>query len=298
MKQNVTIAKIREYLLSGYTIEEATKKAGEVFVSCETTRKASERKKVGELTFGVEIECLLLPNTDINAKFTEAGVINHNSIGHYNHTDSETSYKVMTDASVCGSGYDNREIVSPILRNFDTLKKVCEVLRANGAIVNSTCGLHVHIGAKNFTQRQIVNICHNYGKLEGVIDTFMAESRRASNKFFCQSIAGFDFSKAKNINEAYKAMGGEKDIASSTRTDRRYYKVNLEAYGQHNTIEFRQHQGTLNIKKITFWVEFLRKLCKWSKTNRLEANVENIDDILFLNDDEKAFFKARAVELS
>ena len=68
----------------------------------------------------------------------------------------------------------------------------------------------------------------------------------------------------------------------------RYYKVNAESYTRHKTIEFRQHQGSTNYKKIEMWVKFCAKLVGWSRNN-----VFTSEDIPFLNKEEKAFFQSR-----
>jgi hypothetical protein len=74
----------------------------------------------------------------------------------------------------------------------------------------------------------------------------------------------------------------------------RYYKINCEAWGRHHTIEFRHHQGTTDYDKISYWARFCIKLVHWSADHRLNAPVRSIDDVPFLTDDEKNFFKDRA----
>lgn len=38
----------------------------------------------------------------------------------------------------------------------------------------------------------------------------------------------------------------------------RYFKINLQAYLRHGTIEFRQHSGSANATKVCNWVRFLQ----------------------------------------
>ena len=121
--------------------------------------------------------------------------------------------------------------------------------------------------------------------LENVIDTFMAQSRRADNNIYCHSMAGLNFENCNTVS----------DVQSVCSHDR-YFKVNSMAWNRHHTIEFRQHQGTTNYEKISNWVKFCAKLVGWSKNNRLTNRIELIDDIPFLTDTEKAYFKARKAE--
>ena len=78
----------------------------------------------------------------------------------------------------------------------------------------------------------------------------------------------------------------------------RYFKVNACSYARHQTIEFRQHQGSTDFEKISNWVNFCAKLVAWSKKNVLNSEVNSIDDIPFLTAKEKSFFKSRAEVLA
>lgn len=235
----------------------------------------------GVYTFGVEIECFV-------PQYRIQDTANSNNVRiayeSYNHTDNTTHYKFVHDGSVLG---DNAiECVSPILKGnkgMSSLKAACKALNEAGATVNRTCGLHVHIGAKNMTNKQISNVYKNYQKLETVIDSFLAPSRR--NNSYAKSLRGLRFDSCETPYDIASYMGS------------RYYKVNPEAYRRHYTIEFRQHQGTTNYEKISKWIKFLMKLCDWSKENVLANEITNISDIPFLNDAEKRFFEGRKAEI-
>lgn len=203
----------------------------------------------------------------------------------YNHTDNKSYFKIVSDSSV-GGDVDPNEVVSPVLNGntngMATLKKAIKSLDAVGARVNSTCGLHVHIGAAKLTGEQYVNVFKNYQKLERLIDSFMAPSRRGNCRW-AASLLDKDFSNCR----------GNYDIRRNVFHGDRYYKVNAESFARHKTIEFRQHQGSTNYKKIEMWVKFCVKLVGWSRNNVFTSEVMNIEDIPFLNKEEKAFFQSR-----
>lgn len=232
-------------------------------------------------TFGVEIECLLPYRFDVCSAIRNVNVSIVDNYNNYNHQDSATAYKFMSDASVGGHNCRGGEIVTPILRNLDTLSQVCSVLNANNVKVNKTCGLHVHVSAADLTAEQYINVFKNYQKLERLIDTFMAESRRRFNNRFCNSIVNLDFTNCTNFYDVSRVA------------DTRYVKVNPQAYRRHKTIEFRQHQGSTDIVKIAKWVSFCEKLVEFSKHKVFETEITSIDDIEFLSESEKTFFKAR-----
>lgn len=237
----------------------------------------------GRFTFGVEMECFV--NRGAIRTAAEQTGMNYEYEG-YNHRDGHDYFKFVTDGSVRGMA-DPIECVSPVLSGVDgkrALKNACKTLNTAGANINQTCGLHVHIGAAKLTAKQYCNVFVNYAYLEAVIDTFMAPSRRANNAYYATTLQDHIY----NLEYA-TSVDGVRSILGS-----RYHKVNAESYARHKTIEFRQHAGTTNFDKIINWVNFCGKLVVWSKTHRLTAPIANIDEIPFLNADEKAFFKTRA----
>jgi hypothetical protein len=64
-------------------------------------------------------------------------------------------WKAMRDGSLhCLSG-KSAEIVSPICtyEDIETVQAVVRAVKAAGAKVNYTCGIHVHVGVPNITGR-------------------------------------------------------------------------------------------------------------------------------------------------
>lgn len=266
----------KKALLSiGLTDYEATILTGE----CSKVRKSST------YTFGVEIECLVPRHAIVERANANGTPIRYEG---YNHADNKSYFKFVSDASIHGE--NPIECVSPVLSSrggFKKLENACKTLNEAGAVVNRSTGLHVHIGAEHLTEEQYVSVFANYRRLERVVDTFMANSRRADNSQWCKSVGGFRFEECATRAEVLEMMGYN-----------RYFKVNPCSYDRHKTIEFRQHQGSTDFKKISMWVKFCAKLVEWSCKNRLDRNVYTIDEIPFLNQTEKNFFKGRAEQLS
>lgn len=241
-------------------------------------KQVTERFK---FTFGVEIECLVASSVMRECATRNAMPFQYEG---YNHTDNNHYYKFVSDSSIRGE--NPIECVSPVLTGkagMKSLENCCKALNEANAQVNVSTGLHVHIGAQNLSDEAYVNVFKNYQKLESVIDTFMARSRRENNSQWCRSLQGKDFSLCTSKNDVYDVMSGN-----------RYYKVNACSYSRHRTIEFRQHQGSTDFEKISNWVNFCAKLVAWSKKNVLQTEVTSIDEIPFLTVKEKSFFKQRA----
>lgn len=238
-------------------------------------------REVHKFTFGVEIECLVAANvmrecaTRNNMPFQYEG---------YNHIDNNHYYKFVSDSSIRGE--NPIECVSPVLSGKNGMKSLeicCKALNEANAQVNISTGLHVHIGVTKLSDTAYVNVFKNYQKLEKVIDTFMARSRRANNSQWCRTLQGISFDNCSVKLDVFEVMNGN-----------RYFKVNACSYSRHKTIEFRQHQGSTDFEKISNWVNFCTKLVAWSKKNVLSSEVTSIDDIPFLTAKEKSFFKSRA----
>lgn len=208
---------------------------------------SEETNGVASMTqkFGVEIECMVPRDVNLYALMNEAGVQNQWTEKH--------------DGSLMPPvGYRGVEIVSVPLHNlddsFESIKKICNVLNKAGAIINKTCGLHVHVDASGFSAAQMRNVFDRYKKFEIEIDKWMPASRRKSENTYCRSLNGVDVFHSDSINTMCGNTGSS-----------RYLKVNLQAYLVHGTVEFRQHSGTTRADKIINWVKFCINFMKQSK---------------------------------
>ena len=222
--------------------------------------------------FGVEIEFKGISN---NKAAQILNLVNVDTmVQNYNHR-ANNKWKIVTDSSV-SVGY---ELVSPVLQGEDGLKEAMRAITAlddAGAHVDRQCGVHVHFDASDLTASDVKSLVRRYAQFEHEIDSFMPESRRANNntytKSLCDVITRRGFTDANNINEIGSAMGG------------RYFKINVESYRRHGTIEFRQHSGTLSALKLSNWVRFLADFIKASQSQPEPQAVDSsILDALPLN---------------
>lgn len=193
-------------------------------------------REVHKFTFGVEIECLVAASLMRESATRNAMPFQYEG---YNHVDNNHYYKFVSDSSIRGE--NPIECVSPVLTGkagMKSLENCCKALNEAGAQVNISTGLHVHIGAANLSDEAYINVFKNYQKLERVIDTFMARSRRANNSQWCRTLQGRNFMWCTTKSDIFDAMNGD-----------RYFKVNACSYARHKTIEFRQHQGSTDFER-------------------------------------------------
>jgi hypothetical protein len=239
-------------------------------------------------TMGVEIECFNIDKPLFSGLCRAKGVELQNE--SYNH-DTKQHFKVVSDSSIHGE--NAVECVTPVLRNragFDNLEKVCNALNESGAKINRSTGLHVHAGLQNIDFNTYKNCFINYHYIEAAIDKFMSNSRRENNNSYCRSL--------KNINIERIINAQDKEEIAGIFNNDRYHKLNPVSFSRHNTIEFRQHQGTTDYKKINKWLLFITAFISWSKKHRLDHFVSEINDIPFLDKAFKNYYNKRAAELN
>lgn len=197
--------------------------------------------------FGVEIEfCTRLDRQEIAEKLTAAGV--NVRAEHYNHT-ARPHWKIVSDGSV-SLGW---ELVSPILSGIEGVNEVKTVVAAlveAGATVDKSCGLHVHVDANDLTAHSIVNVVKRYSAHETMIDKVVPSHRRNN------TYAGTTTQVARTVETYLNQYPRSTPAAVCERVNGRYYKLNLAAYLQHGTVEFRQHSGSIDGTKIANWIQF------------------------------------------
>lgn len=191
--------------------------------------------------FGIEIEFLgLYPNE--TSEILSEHHIECRSEG-YNH-DVRSWWKATTDGSL--SDRRSTELVSPPLpfneESLITIGKIFQILTDNGGYVDQSCGIHVHIDARDLS-RSIQDFSRflfiRYRESENTIDSLVAPNRRSNNNTYCTSM---------------------KQLPRTTKYSRlrnnRYQKLNFCSFERHGTIEFRQHEGSLNGPKVNTWISF------------------------------------------
>jgi hypothetical protein len=230
---------------------------------------------LNQLTFGVEIECYSAGPQVLVDAIRAAGVAVRNA--GYTHAVT-AEWKIVTDGSLSsrqlGQGL---EVVSPILKGAEgraELAKVMNALVAAGAVVDKSCGLHVHVGIAGASVGAVRNLAKLWAKYEAQFDSLVPATRRGSANVFCKSnfaAGGFGpsdsdeavknladrLNSAGSISAIAKVMNGAVPAVHMARSSARYYKVNFQCFPVYGTVEFRMHSGTIDAEKATSWVELL-----------------------------------------
>lgn len=219
---------------------------------------------IAELTFGAEFE-VIMPRTNNNqtgrnalARYlTDNGVETRHE--PYNHS-RRTWWKIVTDASL---GYDNAEIVSPILQGeagLDQVRRLCRLIDDFGCRVNRSCGHHIHVGVRDRFGQQIgffKELLKTYGKFQPVIDALVAPSRRGRTTYCVPVRYTDEMDRATTLDQLARLAG------AGHFTNPNFW----DAYSRHGTVEFRQHQGTINGEKSVKWITFCLRMVAHAAKN-------------------------------
>lgn len=207
-------------------------------------------------------------------------------------------WKVKRDSSL--QGQNTFEAISPKLKGMSGLNDLSKLLKKFsdlGIGVNHSCGLHVHLDARDFTAKQWLNLVWNYATLEGIIDKFMPSTRRGSRNNYCKTLLENGWKEKLLSFQSEEPEIIIRKICGQIYSDDRYRKMNLKSFAKHGSVEFRQHGGTTNHTKIINWVIFLARLIDFSKEHRVaRASWEEIGK--FIPIELTAFFQNRELQLA
>lgn len=204
-------------------------------------------------TFGVEIEFLApgnMTNDSVAGALTRATGIQVSTATR--NSGTRPTWKIVNDGSVTQSGRTGMELVSPVLTigstaSVEMIDKLCRALSQLGVVVNRSCGLHVHIGARSFPLDAIKRLTILYAESEPFLDQLLPPSRRGSNNGYCKSVkANLQLQRVLSASD----VGG---ISQGIAAGDRHVKLNLTAFWKHGTVEFRHHSGTIDPEKIKHW---------------------------------------------
>ena len=185
-------------------------------------------------------------------------------------TDPEGKvWKLMSDASIRAerktrTGYTSNagtsyrvEMVTPKL-TYEELPKFQECIRrvrAAGAKVNSSCGIHVHVDAANHNRQSLKNLIGiMYSKEDILFKALNVNEHRVER--WCQKVREPMLEKIRKLpsnttmdrlrREWYEGSDGSYEHYNWTR----YYALNLHSVFYRGTLEWRCFESTLHAGKV------------------------------------------------
>lgn len=205
-------------------------------------------------------------------------------------------WKVMSDASLRAekkiggevrqaSGYYRCELVTPILKwaDIETLQEVVRTLRKAGAIVNETCGQHVHLGAAGMTMTAVRNLVNIFASREELF--FKALGVHEGRKDYCRPaeerfLRELNEKKPATLEELGRIWYNTSHALPTMHYhSSRYRALNLHALFTKGTIEIRIFNATLHAGEVKAAIQFSAALVAFAKKARnaiyRPVNLEN-----------------------
>lgn len=155
------------------------------------------------------------------------------------------------------------EVVSPILSYDDipSLQELIRTLRRAGAFANSSCGIHIHVGAERFTPKTLRNLVNVFYSKEDLIYRALSIDPGREHRYCRKTNAQF----LKELNKKRPAtMAKFADLwymeapygRNMHYNSSRYHGLNLHATFTKGTVEFRLFNGTLHAGEIKAYIQF------------------------------------------
>jgi hypothetical protein len=191
---------------------------------------------------------------------------------------------ITTDGSL---NSDGKEFITPKLsgtKGSKALKELTNALVDNNFYVDRTCGLHMHIDAKDFRNdiETLQNIFMFYMIFEPVIYSFLPYSRRSNS--YCMPLEQFynqkEIMSCQSVEELETIWYREQDYEKKEERKKekydqsRYAGVNFHSIFSKNNLEIRHHSGTLDYEKINMWKELHLAIVESCRIKEIETVVQ------------------------
>lgn len=215
------------------------------------------------LTFGIEIECMFPKHLArqygievTGANWREENMINMNHINDLE-GNAITEWRAGYDSTISRKrDFHGIEFTSRILKGEEGLKNVVRFFKwldAKGAIVNQSCGLHIHIGLQAMTEGDNIDQA-----IETVLRT-MKFANSIKTTIFAQNGSAYRY-----LKHSYAKPNVSKNLAEQEARNNRVPMFDYDKFTFLNThrtrsngvqsnkatIEFRAFAGTCNYNKV------------------------------------------------
>lgn len=149
------------------------------------------------------------------------------------------------------------EMNSPVLEysEMEKLQQVVRALRRAGAVVNSSCGMHVHVDAANHTPQSLKNaLTIMYSKEDILFKALKVNENRVQR--WCQKVREPMLEKIRKMPTNLTMEQLKQQWYEGTDESRihyswtRYYALNLHSVFYRGTLEWRCFESTLHAGKM------------------------------------------------
>mgnify|MGYP003372067119 CR=1 FL=1 len=250
--------------------------------------------------FGVEIEFTGISRATaakLVAEKLSSTVVGSASDAYYTRKLKDSQgriWKVMRDSSIRPAKKSEDEdmdeyrveFVTPPLNyeDIELLQAIVRKFKDAGAVVNSSCGIHVHVDGVNHSAKTLRRLVDFIVARQNLIYEALNIGDRKNR--WCKPLNKkilAEMKKAKNLTneDAEKIWYSEANdnyyggINHGHYNETRYHGINLHSFFSKGTVEFRLFNSTLHAGKIKAYIQFCLALSAWA--------IESGDNISFRN---------------
>jgi len=215
----------------------------------------------------------------------------------------------VEDGSLDYQGYEINTAPAKDSTFVREIREICKALNDAQANVNSSCGLHIHVDARDVGFAELRRILRTYVNVEKDLFSMVAPSRRRShycNKVpsWVQTIVEKDMDVQqfrKDLIQRFYGTSDPNDYRYNTEEKDggdRYWALNIQSWFYRKTFEFRLHQGSVNPTKIIAWGKICESIINFGVNNSdedIKRHFTNNDEPLgsILSPSLKAYFLER-----
>ena len=205
---------------------------------CRRTLAKAKYPTDSKMYIGIEIECGIPKDTNLSLFMpfkNSISLANDASIKRLPENYISKEFRILTTAKTY-----TRDI-----------SEFCGLLAKIKAVVNDSCGLHVHLDMRAFdilgVQSRFINLVKSQKYLQGMV----TDARRVN--CFCLP--------TRTLNP-FTQHG-------------RYHAINGSAYAKYTTLEIRLHHGSLDHIEITNWITLLLDIINAKPINRAPSTLKS-----------------------
>ena len=182
--------------------------------------------------------------------------------------DRNRHWKVVSDASIRCRTRNNRsasrdysvEFVSPICQygDIETIQELVRKLRAGGARVNDSCGIHVHVDASSHTPQTLRNIVNIMASKEDLLyKTLQVQVNREEYclKADTRFLEELNHKRPRTMEEVEELWYNGRGSRYHHYDISRYHALNLHSVFSKGTIEFRMFNSTLHAGEVKAYIQ-------------------------------------------
>jgi hypothetical protein len=195
-----------------------------------------------------------------------------NDAYHNNIIDAldEWSASSVRDGSLPSTGFEINTAPASGDMYIKQLDDICDSLKKAGGFVNNSCGLHVHVDARDYNYEKMLRYIKLWNLIENGMFSLVPASR--ANSGYCAKIGdhwvdNIAYNNRNRTNRRKFAHTVDDVLTSvyddsaataakyktSRRPGQRYKAINIHSWVYRGTIENRMHSGTVDAWKIAHW---------------------------------------------